>query len=272
MNTATLPFEQDPPAQETLAGEYVLGVLDAGQRSEVEQRIANEPAFADEVNRWENRLAALAIEIAPVPVPDYVWARISSALGFQPAPRRTLAPQPSSAWENTGLWRWLSLGGFAVAAVCAIALLNAVRAPLVNAPVSPDVVTTPAPIPAPTPTTPAAPVEMASTLTRDDGKPGYVATMDAVSRRITVTSLQPAASGDKVPELWLIPPDGVARSLGVFADSATHTATIPEDYVDLLSTQAILAITLEPPGGAPGGVATGAVVAKGGIQLLAMAP
>jgi anti-sigma-K factor RskA len=113
---------------------------------------------------------------------------------------------------------------------------------------------------------------MAATLTREDGGTGYVATMDAATGRITVTSLQPAMPGGKVPELWLIPTDGVARSLGVFADSATHSGRIPDEYMALLSTEAILAITMEPPGGAPGGVATGAVVAKGGIQLLAMSP
>ncbi|HSO99831.1 MAG TPA: anti-sigma factor, partial [Thioalkalivibrio sp.] len=66
--------------------------------------------------------------------------------------------------------------------------------------------------------------------------------------------------------------DGLARSLGVFDENASQSAKIPEDFIGLLSTDAILAITLEPPGGAPGGKATGPVVAKGGIQLLAMAP
>ena len=51
-----------------------------------------------------------------------------------------------------------------------------------------------------------------------------------------------------------------------------ESAQIPDDYLALLSAEAILAITMEPPGGAPGGVATGSVVAKGGIQLLAMSP
>lgn len=87
-----------------------------------------------------------------------------------------------------------------------------------------------------------------------------------------MTPLQPAADDDLVPELWLIPTDGIARSLGVFDETASQSARIPEEYVELLSTDAILAMTLEPPGGAPGGKATGPVVAKGGIQLLAMAP
>ena len=268
MNTNTLPFDQDPPEHVTLAGEYVLGVLDAAQRRELEQRLARDTAFAAEVSTWESHLVSLTNEIQPVPVPDYVWARISSELGFGPAPRKVLEPERASFWSNIGVWRWLSVGGFATAAVCLVALLNAVRAPepTVTRDV-PTVVTVPPPV-----QTPVASTEMAATLTREDGGTGYVATMDAATGRITVTSLQPAMPDDKVPELWLIPTDGVARSLGVFADSATHSAKIPDEYVALLSTEAILAITMEPPGGAPGGVATGAVVAKGGIQLLAMSP
>lgn len=269
MSAPTLPFDQDPPEHAVLAGEYVLGVLDTTQRRDVQQRIERDPAFAAEVAAWETHLVSLANEVQPVPVPDYVWARIRDELGFMPAARTPVQPERGSLWSNVAVWRWLSAGGFATAAVCALALLNTVRAP--QPPVAPDppavVVNAPPPV-----QVPAASTEMAATLTREDGKPGYVATMDAASGRITVTSLQPASADDKVPELWLIPTDGVARSLGVFADSATHSAKIPDDYLTLLSTEAILAITMEPPGGAPTGVATGTVVAKGGIQLLAMSP
>ena len=271
MNTPTLPFEQDPPADAMLAGEYVLGVLDAAERRQVEQRIAQEPAFAQDVAQWEARLMPLVEQIAPVAVPDYVWARIVDALGIKPAPRSTPATEERGAgfWESLGFWRWLSVGGFAAAAVCGLALLNAVRTP--DVPVPPPVVVQPVPTP-PVATPPAAPTEMASTLTQDDGKPGYVATLDAATRRITVTPLQPGVDDGKVPELWLIPQDGKARSLGVFDEKHTHSSKIPEEFVELLGTEAILAMTLEPPGGAPGGVATGPVVAKGGIQLLAMSP
>lgn len=268
MNTPLLPDDQDPRDGDVLAGEYVLGVLEASDRRRVEQLIESEPAFAAEVSFWESRLVSLAAEIAPVQVPDYVWARISSDLGLAQAPRRGPASEPEgeSFWQRLGFWRLLTAGGFATAAVFLFALLNVVRAPQPTDPVAPPVATVPEPV------TPAGPTEMASTLTQDDGQPGYVATMDAATGRITVTPLQPAADDDLVPELWLIPTDGIARSLGVFDETASQSARIPQEYVELLSTDAILAMTLEPPGGAPGGVATGPVVAKGGIQLLAMAP
>jgi anti-sigma-K factor RskA len=271
MNTsADMPLDQDPPERDVLAGEYVLGVLDTAERGRVEQLIQTDQAFAADVVAWENRLQPLADEIAPVVPPEYVWARISSALGLAPAPRAPVAGEPprDSLWQSLGLWRLLTAGGFATAAVCLFALLNAVRAPQPADPATPPLATTPD-----QPAQPAAPVEMASTLTQDDGQPGYVATLDASRGRITMTPLQPAAEDDgRVPELWLIPADGVARSLGVFDENAAQSADIPQEFLALLSTEAILAVTLEPPGGAPGGVATGPVVAKGGLQLLAMAP
>lgn len=266
-----IPFDsedQDPRDADVLAGEYVLGVLDASERRRVEQLIGEDAAFANEVSFWENRLVCFADEIAPSSVPDYVWARISSELGLAQAPRSAAVAEPrrDQFWQNLGVWRLLTAGGFATAAVCLFALLNVVRTPQPEVPVAPPVVTAPEPL------APTGPTEMASTLTQDDGQPGYVATMDAATGRITVTPLQPGVDDDLVPELWLIPTDGLARSLGVFDENASQSAKIPEDFIGLLSTDAILAITLEPPGGAPGGKATGPVVAKGGIQLLAMAP
>lgn len=268
MNTPFLPEDQEPRDGDVLAGEYVLGVLDAPERRRVEQLVQDDPAFANEVSFWESRLVSFANEISPVAVPDYVWARISSELGLAQASRSAAAAEPSrgSFWQNVGFWRLLTAGGFATAAVCLFALLNVVRAPQPAPPVTPPVAAVPDPV------APTGPTEMASTLTQDDGQAGYVATMDAATGRITVIPLQPAVDDNLVPELWLIPPDGVARSLGVFDENASQSANIPADFIALLSTEAILAITLEPPGGAPGGKATGPVVAKGGIQLLAMAP
>ena len=43
-----------------IAAEYVLGVLGADERREVERRLAHEPALASEVAFWEERLGVLA--------------------------------------------------------------------------------------------------------------------------------------------------------------------------------------------------------------------
>ena len=257
MNTPFLPLDQDPPEGAVLAGEYVLGVLDAPQRRVAAQRIAEEPAFAAEVSTWESHFMALAEQVAPVAVPEYVWARIGSALGFGPPVRGAVAPERTSFWNSVGFWRWLGVGGFATAAVCAIALLNALRVP---EPQPPQVVVAP-------PVVEEA-VPMASTLARDDGKPGFVATVDQRSGRMTITPLDPVIEQGRVQELWLIPADGTPRSLGIVSADQAQSGLVPEQWLALLDTRAIFAITLEPPGGGPGGTPTGPVTAKGAIALL----
>ncbi|RYE96495.1 MAG: hypothetical protein EOO78_21260 [Oxalobacteraceae bacterium] len=203
---------------------------------------------------------ALAEQIAPVNVPDYVWARIGSALGFGPAVRKPVAPERGSFWDSIGVWRWLSVGGFATAAVCAIALFSALRTP---EPVAPTQVAVTPPV-----VTPAAAVPMSSTLSRDDGKPGFVATVDQSNGHLTITPLDPVVEQGRVQELWLIPADGTPRSLGIVSAERAQSSLVPEEWLALLDARAILAITLEPPGGGPGGKPSGPITAKGAIALL----
>ncbi|MCU0800530.1 MAG: anti-sigma factor [Rhodobacteraceae bacterium] len=60
------PQEQD----DALAAEYVLGVLDLAERSRAEARLKQDAAFAATVAAWEQRLAGLNDEFAPVPAPN----------------------------------------------------------------------------------------------------------------------------------------------------------------------------------------------------------
>ncbi|PTT65606.1 hypothetical protein DBR34_02050, partial [Stenotrophomonas sp. HMWF003] len=100
-----------PPSADILAGEYVLGVLDAAQRSEAEQRIATDPGFARLVNQWENRLAPMLDALGSEAVPAHVWPRIRTALGW-PA----VGASAPRAWQRTGFWQGMT----ALAAVVAL--------------------------------------------------------------------------------------------------------------------------------------------------------
>ena len=64
-------------------------------------------------------------------------------------------------------------------------------------------------------------------------------------------------------ELWAVPPQGAPRSLGLLSPDKPTTVLRTE----LLSDTAAFAVTLEPPGGAPGGKATGPIVSVGKLQL-----
>ena len=97
----------DPAAGGNLiAAEYVLGVLGAEERREVERRLAQEPALASEVAFWEERLGGIADAVAPVTPPPNAWSRIEAAVAAS-ADRRQSS---SSLWQNVAFWRGFGLG------------------------------------------------------------------------------------------------------------------------------------------------------------------
>ena len=265
MNTHAEPFEQDPPGHGPLAGEYVLGVLDQAQRAQVQARIAHDPAFAAEVAQWEAHLAPLLEQLEPVAVPDYVWARLRAALALPEAASRPAAPAPKAApsgfWNNLGLWRSVGIGSLATAVVAVLALVSTLRS-VPPAPQPPSVAQQPA--------ASSGMPQMVSTLAQDDGSTGYVATMDARNGRMTIMPMQPMHQDGRVPELWIIPKGGKPISMGVMDPEHPVEHVLPEPMRKLLRADALLAVTMEPPGGAPGGVATGPVVAKGAITALTL--
>lgn len=238
-----------PPEDENPAAEYVLGVLGATERRAVEARIEREPRFAREVGAWEERFMPLVEQVTPANVPEYVWARILSALNLAPARPITPTAGKASWWDSLGFWRTLSGGALAAAAALAavLYLTPAVLPPTVPGPLA---------------------ASMASTLLHDDGSPGMVVTIDPASRTMTLAPVAVALRDDRVAELWLIPEGQAPRSLGILDAKNTRRVAIPEKLLAEFATTAVLAVTLEPPGGAPGGVPSGPIIAKGGIAVL----
>ena len=70
----------------TLAGEYVLGLLEGAAKLDAERRLAADPAFAREVESWRVRFAAFDDAAEPQPVGDELWRKIEAGV---PAARHT---------------------------------------------------------------------------------------------------------------------------------------------------------------------------------------
>ncbi len=237
---------REPPGADVLAGEYVLGVLDAPSRADVRARIERDPGFARLVADWETRFAPWLDEIAPVTPPTHVWPRLRGRVGWSP-----VDGGKAGLWNNAGLWR--TVAGLATAAALALVFVGRVPEPVtpVEPPVEADL---------------ARPVV---TLAHDDGTPGWLASVDPAKGTVLMVPVPAAADGaGRVPELWLIPAGGTPKSLGIVSIDRSHTVQVPDALREGLVKGSLLAITLEPAGGAPGGVATGPVVAKGAIAQL----
>ncbi|MBX3714028.1 MAG: anti-sigma factor [Lysobacter sp.] len=258
----------EPPSADIFAGEYVLGVLDATQRREAQARIEQDPGFARLVADWERRLAPLLAEFGGAEIPPHLWPRIRSQLGWPAVGdgSASAAPPKASLWQNPGFWRGMT-GLAAAAALAAVAIGPLGLLGPADAPDTRVVVQPPTP-PTPPVEDPDAPKPV-STLLRDDGSTGWLASVDPRDGTVLMVPVPgPADAQGREPELWLIPPGGKAQSLGIVSIDRSHTVKVPDTLRDALDSGAILAITLEPKGGAPQGVATGPIIAKGDIVVL----
>lgn len=85
---------------DVLAGEYVLGTLDAAARQRFEARIAVDDAAAGAVLAWEERLSPLAGRTDEVKPPPTVWTAIRRRIADAPAPdgTRTIRAEAGN-WE-----------------------------------------------------------------------------------------------------------------------------------------------------------------------------
>lgn len=220
---------------DTLAGEYVLGVLSPEVRARTAARIATDSQFAAKVADWEAKLTPLAEEVTPVDAPSRVWNRIESDL-FEPN------RADSGWWSNLALWRWLAAGSSLVAAASLAVLLSVG-------------------IPQPQP-------NLIASLQSAEAGPSYIASVDPNSGKLLISAVNAAADDARVPELWLIPQDGVPRSLGVIARGGETQVTMSDALRSLAGAAATLAISLEPEGGAPEGKPTGPIIAAGTLQAL----
>lgn len=235
----------EPPDDDLLAGELVLGVLGEADRRAAEGRRRTDVAFAARVSGWERRLAPWLSGVSPVSVPEELWQRLSRGLGWSDP-----TPAPSF-WSSLALWR--TIAALSVVAVFALWLT---RAP---APLGPPVAAVSSlPEPAAKPVT---------SLARDDGTPGWLASVDRT--RGTVLMVPVPASPDaqgRVPELWIIASGKPPRSLGAVSIDKAHTVEVPPDARAALSAPgSILAVTLEQAAGIPHAAPSGPIVAKGAI-------
>jgi anti-sigma-K factor RskA len=252
MNIRDPRFDEDngPPDDDVLAAEYVLGVLDASQRRQAQARIERDPEFARRVLTWEQHFAALFDEIQPAEVPAHLWPRIRTRLGWSPVEGDKRGP-----WQNVNFWRVAT----AVATAAAVAAIFIARLPP----------PTPLPVPPPVVVQPVEPARAVTTLARDDGTPAWLASIDIARGIVQLVPVPaPADAQGRVTELWLIPPGEAPKSLGLVSSDKTQSITVPKALLRALAKGSTLAVSLEPPGGAPQGTPTGPIIAKGGIEAI----
>ena len=228
----------DARERELLAGEYVLGTLDAAARREVEA----DAGMRHEIHAWERRLAPLALRVAPVAPRPLVWLNLQHALGVAATRPPVTAPLQPYRW----LRAWAALAT-AASLVLAFGLYRE----------------TTRPAPAPVVVTERAPAPVYVTKLAVPKSTMYW-TVSVADDQLTVRAggEAPAAAAKLDAELWLVTPSG-AVSLGVIPKSGEVRRVVARDLP--FAGGATLAVSLEPPGGSPTGSPTGPVVSTAAL-------
>jgi anti-sigma-K factor RskA len=219
----------------TLAGEYVLGVLDTAEVSEIRTAMVTNAALRDAVAFWEERLHPLSAAALPTEPPPGLWdqiaARIDGRAPTLPAWR---------LWNAQTPWRWSTAVFAAIAA--ALALYIALK-----------------------PTPPASSYVAILHAPQYD-QPNWVAMAGPRGLLVrAVSGATPPPSG-RAFELWAIAPGAaIPQSIGVIPpDGVFHLDALPPS----VRAGATLAISIEPPGGSPTKQPTGPVVVTGALSEL----
>jgi anti-sigma-K factor RskA len=220
----------DPPEDDVdiLAGEFYLRLLkDEHLYRALALRHGGERRFNQAYRAWEARLMPLAEEVTPVAPPGRVWAAISA---------QTAVTRPS-LWQNLNFWRYFGFGGGVLAAGLAVALLVTVLHP--------------------------APTPIATATLASKAQGIFVATAETAGTGtvLILTPSQVSIPPGKSAELWLIPPGAKPQPLGLLASNQPVTLHLGPAQSAAGLTQAMLAVSIEPPGGSPTGQPTGPVIA-----------
>lgn len=214
------------------AAEYALGLLDRADTATAAARMTSDTDFAAEVENWRTRLQPM-LDGPDVAAPNHIWERVASQI-----PLKTR--QDNNA-KRLQLWQSISFASASAAAIMA-ALLYFQSSKV------PDI--------------PAAP--MIAALSSETGPAAVTARYDTKSGQMLLTPVL-LKTGTLYPELWIIPADGKARSLGIVPGDHATLMDVPADMRGYFTDGSTLAITPEPAGGAPNGKATGPVIASGKI-------
>ncbi len=239
----TLTGEHGPEREsdDLIAAEYVLGVLSAAERQEATHRIDADPAFARLVDAWEARLSPLAEAYPPAEPPQSVKAAIDRRLFISASGSTLHAATPRAGiWTSLGFWR-----GLAAAAVAGFAI--AVALPYIQPPAQQQ-------------------VRLVASLAADSSNVKYLAVYDAAHHNVGLSHLSGERDQGKDFELWVIEGDKPPVSLGVIPVGAATTVPVTPSLQQQLEQGAVLAVSVEPPGGSPTGQPTGPVVATGDLK------
>jgi anti-sigma-K factor RskA len=266
-----------------LAAEYALGTLDADERAQVETMMSVDKEFTAMVEAWQQKLGVLNQMVGSVEPRPEVWDRIKTAIGHSEQQAPLLLPDTPPTPANDVIataapvdtsnviqlsararrWRNVATATTAIAAALVAMVATQVYAPdRLPDGLRPKVRTQVVEVK--TTVTPPPSGQFVALLQKDSASPAFILTVDGTSKNFTVRRVGATPEAGKSFELWLVS-DKLprARSLGVIGGNDFTTRPALAAYDTDTVNKATYAVTLEPEGGSPTGVATGPIVFTG---------
>lgn len=251
------PLDMDDDSD--LAGEYVLGTLDAATRAQVEARLEHDALLRAEVYRWQDRLNDLTKQVAPVDPTPGLWKGIATRLPAVDAMAAARGAAPGGAsgratatatpvtrppfWANVRALRWTS--GLAVAASALLALR------MVMAPVAPA-----------TPDSPYIAV-----LTSPDKTASWLVDASHNNEVRLIPLARTEVASTQALQFWTKAEGATApTSLGLVSSDAI--TVVPLARMPTLEGNQLFEITLEPQNGSPTGRPTGPIQSLGRTTMV----
>ena len=221
---------QTPSLRRALAGDYAIGLMPSGARKRFEQLLLNDAGLREELAAWQTTLVRLTDTLGQDPVPEHVWRGIVARI----------EPQKLHVPAKPPFWNWLRV----TAAACAVVIAVAVGV-----------------------LTPRDSITYNATLLSGTAQPTL--RIEAHADYLNVKPLQLAAvdSGRSL-QLWAIPVGGNPVSLGLLPAAGAGKIDLNASQQQLLASNVVLAVSLEPEGGSPTGQPTGPVLYQGPLAAL----
>ena len=236
---------------EVMAANLALGLLDGAERAEALRRQLEDPLFTARVRAWQEKTDYWLEEVEPVDAPPGTLSSIESRISKSDVDGNGFVT--SSSRETSTVWR-----NWAIAATAASVLLTVGLGVAIN-------------------TSTHAPADQTIAASEQSAQPANVAQIKDEAGAPLLSALYNPQSGalslrladlqqpDFGPELWIIPEDGIPRSLGLI-DSERLTVTLSPKLRSFLRDGATMAITIEPREGAPHDAPTGEILGTATLQ------
>lgn len=225
-------IDATPDDRTVMAGSLALGLLEGPERAEALRLMLSDRDFANEVETWRQRTGDLFDALPEVEPPQDMWQAIERRIGAPSAPPRN--------W-----WRLGTIGASALAASLALALIWQ-----------------PAPMSQPT-----GQVYAVSQLTGDIDGLRIAARYEPATATLHLRTIG-MPDTPTAPELWIVPADGIPRSLGQIGRSGDTVIAVAKGHRSLINPQASFALSMEPKADQPHASPSAPMVARGKIDLI----